>query len=256
MVHRFRQSGVAGSGFTLLELIIVLALLSLLVALVWPLVRKPLQRSVTQEAARQLMDDLARARLNAIETGRTMAVRYEPGGGRYCIVPADTLTGGNGSSVESGGRMEWDGAEGGGQGAGIELVIEAALKNNVVFRDPAETEEPDIAAGSTLDAMLADEMAETEEVKPLIEEEELTSPDSDTNWSTPILIYPTGRAENATFLMEGQDNFSVTVTLRGLTGAVSIGPLEQKRAPDDGAVPAQKSLDELAEDDANEPLSY
>ena len=51
--------------------------------------RRPLHRSATQQAARQLMEDLARARLNAIESGRTMAVRYEPGGVRYSIAPAD-----------------------------------------------------------------------------------------------------------------------------------------------------------------------
>jgi len=258
MIYRFRHGRSTRRGFTLLELIIVLALLAMLAAIVWPLLRNPLQRSVTQRAARQLVDDLARARLNAIETGRTMAFRYEPGGGRYSIAPADTLADGESMSARTEVQRVLEGEESG-EEAGFELVVEAVLEAGVNFRDPEEAEVPDFASGSTLDAMLADEMAETEEVKPLIERENIMAEDSDTSWTAPVFIYPTGRAENASFVLRGPDNYSVTVTLRGLTGAVNIGPLEQERRVEDELMPVDESLaplEDLAGEKPSAPTGY
>ena len=74
-----------------------------------------------------------------------------------------------------------------------------------------------------------------------------------------VFIYPTGRAENASFVLRGPDNYSVTVTLRGLTGAVNIGPLEQEPAAEDELTPADKPLaplEDLAEEEPSEHASY
>ena len=76
--------------------------------------------------------------------------------------------------------------------------------------------------------MLQDEREETEEVKPLIDREE-----PDKALSTPVFFYPTGRAENAEFVLQGPDGYRVAVRLRGLTGAASLGPLEH--TPREGA---------------------
>jgi type II secretion system protein H len=72
-------------GYTLLELIIVLAILGLLMAMAWPSLRRPALRSVVQEAARQVVRDVARARAAAIESGRILAWRWELGGQRYVV---------------------------------------------------------------------------------------------------------------------------------------------------------------------------
>ena len=69
--------------------------------------------------------------------------------------------------------------------------------------------------------MLEDEQRETEEVKPLIDNDA-----TDQTFSPPVFFYPTGRAENAEFVLQGPDGYRITVKLRGLTGAASIGPLE------------------------------
>ncbi len=244
------------SGFTLLELMIVLALIAFLVAMVWPSLRKPLQRSTTQQAARRLVEDLSRARLNAIETGRTMAVRYEPGGGRYWIGPADMLAGdtqtdgaiASGSGTSENDAFESDSASNDdGNGPSIELVIEATFEDDVVFQDPTAADDAAFPRDSTLGTMLADEMAETEEVEPLVQDEA-----ADIGWSAPVLIYPTGRAENGSFVLLGPEGYSVTVTLRGLTGAVSVGPLEHEVRIVDEPGADGASADRLPQDDVTE----
>ena len=53
----------------------------------------------------------------------------------------------------------------------LELVIEGVLVDEVVFQDPAAADELGMPLDSTLGDMLADEMAETEEVEPLIQDE-------------------------------------------------------------------------------------
>ncbi|MFO7906461.1 MAG: prepilin-type N-terminal cleavage/methylation domain-containing protein [Planctomycetota bacterium] len=229
MLRLSRQDDARRSAFTLLELLIVLVLLAFMVAITWPLLRKPLQRSLTEQAARQLREDLARARLNAIESGRAMAIHYELDGGKYWIAPADTATGDEPSFETLEDERNSRAGDKNGDGAGIQLVIQGELEDGVVFQDPAIAEERDTTSGSTLDSMLADHMAETEEVEPLVEDSR-----SETSWSPAALIYPTGRAENASFLLVGPENYMVAVSLRGLTGAVSIGPLKQRSSTRQG----------------------
>ncbi len=79
-------------GYTLLELMIVLAILTSLVALAWPHVHRRLQRSLPREAALQLKADLAEAREEAVRRGEPWVCRYQPGTGHYQIAPADSYT--------------------------------------------------------------------------------------------------------------------------------------------------------------------
>ena len=215
---RTKRSAGEARGFTLLELLIVLAVLVLLVAIAWPALRRPLLSSVTHEAAQQLVQDVAAARLIAIESGRTLAMRFEPGGSRYEFSPA-----------EPGGENERSGA-----GDGSDVVAEMpeggydplaglqaghSLDDDVVFGDPLRQHEEDAFGDSTLGDTLRDEMRETQEVQPLLE---IDRPTID-SWSLPILLFPTGRTENAEFLLEGPGGECVTVTLRGLTVALTLG---------------------------------
>ena len=48
-----------------------------------------------------------------------------------------------------------------------------------------------------------------------------------------MFFYPTGRAENAELVLQGPDGYRITVKVRGLTGAASIGPLEHPARSDE-----------------------
>jgi type II secretion system protein H len=224
----------AARGFTLLELMIVLAIMVLLIALVWPSLRRPVLRHAVQQAAQQLVRDLARARMAAIDHGRIMALRYEPGGSRYVVSPADMLQRDDQSSPQA---MIQDTADD--QKTSDDAEAEAGftreLDPDVVFRDPAETDDDELPAGSTLREMLEQENQEREEIKPRI-----TTEKSEETLSPPVFFYPTGRAENAEFVLLGPNELRLTVKLRGLTGAATIGPLEHPPARGTGgtATPA------------------
>lgn len=227
---RFRSS-----GFTLLELMIVLALIAFLTAMVWPSLRRPMLRSVSQQAARRLATDLSTARLNAIDAQRIMAFRYELGGGRYLVVPADRMADATesftASSSYSGLPSDSDtaaNADATDQASTIlrdntsdetgrepvpdeQLEIHGQLDEDVAFQDPNQAADNDIPADSTMGKLLRQEMEETEEVKPLVQDR-----NEEISWSPPILIYPTGRTDNAKLVLRGPDGYWVNVTLRRL----------------------------------------
>ncbi len=237
------------SGYTLLELMLVLAVLTVIVSLTWPSLRKPLHRSAVQEAASQLVKDLGQARLAAIESGQSIRFRYEPGGGRYLLDSATAAANDEDAAGGSAGEdeaSEFDSDESGGASVGSFVtdnklssgsssgsnggrqrearpawILRGELPTEVVFRDPAEVADEELPPGSALGDMLADEASEREEVKPLIEDER-----EDSDLSVPVYFYSNGRAENAEVVLVGPEEYRIAVRLRGLTGAASLGPLE------------------------------
>ncbi len=232
-----RRRGRPGTrGFTLLELIIVVVILAMLVGLTWPALRRPMMQSVVQQAARQLVKDLARARMAAIDSGRIMALRYELDGRRYTVTFADALEGSDAAAAEP---PDQDGTQ---DTAGEErsrFEFEAELDPDVVFGDPAEVDEQQLPPGSTLRRMLEDEQRETEQVVPLIE---AAAPEAvDKTMSAPVFFYPTGRAENAELRLQGPAGYRLTVTVRGLTGGGTIGPLERIERDGESLLPARTS---------------
>ncbi|MHB8972780.1 MAG: pilus assembly FimT family protein [Pirellulaceae bacterium] len=247
-------------GFSLLELIIVLAILAMLLAVAWPSLRRPVMRSAAQQAARQLVKDLARARMAAIDSGQVMRFRFEPGGIRYVVELAAVSVDGNETTrdVEGEGDEELTDASSsssssdssGSSGSSgskepYRFGFAAQLSDDVVFRDPSVIEASELPAGSTLAEMLQDERQETEEVKPRIDREEPTK-----TFSAPVFFYPTGRAENAEFVLQGPDEYRVTIRLRGLTGAASTGPLEHPLRKDVAGKEAGKDSGNDAGNDA------
>ncbi|MCW5201746.1 GspH/FimT family pseudopilin [Desulfobulbus sp. US2] len=72
-------------GFSLVELILVIALLGVLSAVVVPSVLKNLPELRLKNAARNLHADLQKARLLAVKENRKVTVRFHEAGGYYYI---------------------------------------------------------------------------------------------------------------------------------------------------------------------------
>ncbi len=89
-------------GYTLLELLIVGALIAVLVGFAMPAMRRPLARSQLRDAAAGLRIALAKTRLEAIESGTIWTFRYQPGTGRFVISPQAELTEEDDSGIGAG----------------------------------------------------------------------------------------------------------------------------------------------------------
>ncbi|MFN9879970.1 MAG: Tfp pilus assembly protein FimT/FimU, partial [Planctomycetota bacterium] len=86
--HRTRHDG-PRRGFSLMELFLVITILSVIAVITFPLLRRPLNECVVQDAGQQLLRELAAARSAAIESGRPLLFQYQAGSGRYYIGPQD-----------------------------------------------------------------------------------------------------------------------------------------------------------------------
>lgn len=85
-----RRRGQA-AAFSLLELLVVLALLGGLMALAWPALRRPLQSSGAQRAAASLQEWLAETRHRASLSGQFRLVRFQQGSGEVFAGPWRSL---------------------------------------------------------------------------------------------------------------------------------------------------------------------
>jgi prepilin-type N-terminal cleavage/methylation domain-containing protein len=177
-------------GYTLMEMLIVLAVLAALAAMSWPALRGSLEKSRLQNAAKQLGTEIVRARLRAIEMGRPYQLRFEPGGNRLEVGPCPTF------------------AE----------PTAATINNPEQEERPTEIELPE---GVTF--MASDPAAAAPEPEP----ESAADQWSAGEWSVPIVFQPSGRSSNARFRLSAGQNYSLEVTLRGLTGNATIGPLQR-----------------------------
>ena len=187
-------------AYTLLELLIVLAIVLAVVSLSWPALQRPVAKSQLQSAAKQLRVALTRARLEAIESGTPQQFRYQPGAG-YFEVSAKSTPEGAGLLVPAG--LEGAGA---GETLGEDLSFQEAaryeLPDGVRFFDPST---PDVPPG----------------------EPDALPSHNDMNWSPPIIFYPNGRTFNTRIRLHGEYDYYVDVMLRGLTGASRVGEVRR-----------------------------
>ena len=77
-------------GFTLVEMLIVLAVLAVMASLAWPAVRGMAAKSELRSAAGNVRSALAGPRLRAIESGVPQRFRYQPGADGYEAVDCGT----------------------------------------------------------------------------------------------------------------------------------------------------------------------
>ena len=82
-MSRASRRALRGRGFTLLEMLIVLAIIVLVGAAVWPALRGAMDKAELVDAAKAVRTVLSQARLDAIDSGTPRQFRYQPGGTLY-----------------------------------------------------------------------------------------------------------------------------------------------------------------------------
>ncbi len=201
------------TGFTLTELLIVMAVLVLLVSVSLPAVRRPLRKSELREAARELCGTLGRTRLEAIESGIIQQFRYRPGTAQFVVAPASSPIDDQPAAIEESELDSEDSTTLAEQAVGLDDPAESKIERlelpaGILFADPAESLEP-------VEGDLG--MSPVEASVPVLAEESA--------WSRAVIFYPNGKATSATFRLRGREDYYVDVSLRGLTGAATIGEI-------------------------------
>jgi prepilin-type N-terminal cleavage/methylation domain-containing protein len=193
------------SGFTLVELMLVLAVLAAFAAMAWPAVSRAYESVRLKKVAEQVQAAFAHARVQAMTSGVSQVFRFEPGTNQYTIgvlqddtaaVESDdtstaassgTLTvSGNSSSPMAGSSMNTGDGSGG---------CAYQLSDGFTFSKGERV----------LDARAA--LAESE-----------TNGNQSSNDSPPIMFYPDGTASEAVVTIGNQNGRNISLSLRGLTG--------------------------------------
>ena len=244
----------AGRGFTLLELIVVVAILAIVAAMAWPSMRKLYTKGEIEDAAKQVRDALVRARLEAIETGTTQVFRFQPGTGRFEVVAKSAADGQADSTVVVSDET------GLGDPLGSPTDFSGDPMSDPLYAQPTgETLGHKIRfAGQDLDDRMMAQVNASENANPfesalstptdqdfsesglqgnpLLAADPLTGLDplsspggmsGEEQWSVPIVFYPNGRTSNARIRLTDQGEYFVDVSLRGLTGGARVGKIRR-----------------------------
>lgn len=208
-----RSAGCPDSGrsaFTLLELLIALSVLLVLTTLAAPGMLGQLKKQTVMGNAEQVRQILDRARVLAVEGGRTIQVRYEPHGRKYVVLPLDQfdpndpqVTG----ATTSGGSLN--------------------AAPTPVKATPYRLHELEEACKFHVDSSLVSgQSLVTERLgEPWMGHLENGMGADTVGWSRPILFYPDGSATDGTLVVMDQDHRYIKLHVRGLTGAVWLEPL-------------------------------
>ena len=91
LLFRARWVSKPRRAYTMLELVIVLAIIATLAAVSFPTLMRPLTKSRVQEAAQELSRVVLKTRVRAMETGCEHRLRWRPGTGEYEVTEVRQL---------------------------------------------------------------------------------------------------------------------------------------------------------------------
>lgn len=193
------------SAFTVLELILVLTIIVALAGLSWPRVSGFLKREGVMtdvETVRQILD---RARVEAIEDGMIYQFRYEPNGKKFVLLPYELQSVSNQDEKST----------------SIESVYSNDIKEAIVY----ELSEKCSFYNPT--ALTGEPIAVERLAEPWLELLQNGTQHRDTSWAAPILYSPDGSATDDVVVIADEDKRYISLTIRGLTGAVTTSRIAQ-----------------------------
>ena len=190
------------NAFTLIEIMLVLAVMVVLAALSAPALRGVMRRQQLQAAADAVRADLTRAHVQAMKSGRVQVFRAEIGGRKYKIEPyiaGDDAIESVAGAQDSSGKV---------YGQGVYDPTAAVA---------SQRELPDGTAFVEGDAVEASRSAPIEA--------ELYGLGQDAAWCQPILFYPDGTCSDAHVVVGNEQQAGMRLDLRGMTGVVTLGEI-------------------------------
>jgi type II secretion system protein H len=190
-----RPSSPRRSGYTLFELLLVLAVLGVIASVAWPSVLRMQADHELAAAVEQVRMQLASARTRAIHSGLAYQFRYEPNGRRFCTLPFEaepeltTMPGGTSTSPP------------------VQTARSAAETSKSVRFLPS-------TGGEKLPAGMFQGLPDAGNL-------------ASAAWSAPLIFAPDGSAVDAVIALADRRGQRVDIAVRGLTGAVTVGPMHR-----------------------------
>ncbi len=206
------------AGLTLLELLLVIALLTILTSLAMPLLEESFESMRIRQGTDQVIAIWSRARTAAIESGQVHFFRYQAETGNYRVEPLADETDSSDRTQWEKNRTEVPSSK---SSAAPQLLMDAQFDENGSAR--IEGTLPGSIVIRT-GASLVEELADSAIGGEADVEERAHSLDgrSEREWSSPIMFYPDGTSGDASLLVESRQR-KQRVTLRGLTGIARTG---------------------------------
>lgn len=179
-------------GFSLFELIIVVAILSAFAAMLAPNIINQVRENEVAQAAESVREAVAEARSLAIDCGVDYQFRYEPNGRSFVVLPRE-LEPDDTSSTDSDSQT------------GNYSRISGELDEGFHLRPPQDDE-------TTIESLDAAWFGQLPDALRL----------SQANWSAPIVFRFDGRADDGSFRVTSESALVADLDVRGLTGSVTV----------------------------------
>lgn len=193
-------------GFTLLELLLVLALLVAVTAMALPSINVMLADGRIKRAGDQIRIVLAETRLEAMRSGRTHIFRCQIGTGKFSASPLPSA-GDMTEAADMAGKMPLGSAG------------TAAAASAYIPPDPTPAEIIELPEGIVFN----NEQVENAQ-RGMINAQQIaraTQGDQEA-WSQPIFFYADGTTSTALVQVKAADGAAINVQLRGLTGEALV----------------------------------
>jgi Tfp pilus assembly protein FimT len=191
---------------------LVLCIMTILAALAWPALHQMFKNQGLRLAADQLKTVWLRARLDAMNSGRVLRFSYDPVSGAYRLESgtannADASSGNSSqdaSASQTLGKNTFDAPT----GDSVPALREATLPDGIRFvQIDATTNNRDAVAGQMPGGFGVNDQLR----------------------STPVYFYPDGSTSTARLVLANDQDRGITISLRGLTGVVTIGEISLLR---------------------------
>lgn len=189
--HRFR--GGCRKSFTLTEALLVLALVTICASVAWVSLERPLANQRLHSAGDAIRTEWCQARVAAMRSGHTYAFTYTVGGIRYHLRREEGAPSSFGTSDDDT-KSSADGTS--------SLPQDKSLPEGILFAGDD--------GGGGLTASDQDSTSTLQE---------------SSSWSDPILFFPDGSTSDARLVLASGRHASIQLSLRGVTGAVTVGEL-------------------------------
>jgi len=183
-------------AFTLLELLLVLAIMVVISGVAWMALQRPLARQRLHSAADAVRTEWCQARVDAMKSGHTYAFRYLVHGDRYHLGPQENPSAADSSTSAQAATP--DDEELGDDP--LPPPVDKTLPHGIRFLAPEGN--GDLAA--------------------LGDDPEPEAAEEGNNWSDPIYFYADGSASDARVLLAADRHSAMRLLLRGVTGSVTV----------------------------------